>query len=167
MNMSIMAKKPFKESKVGVWLKEKFPDVLNTVSDLTGIEALGVVANLIDGKKISPEEKAEFQKLKTEYELQVMRMELDNVLSARSREVEVVRASGKPDKMQMIVGLVGLAISIMVVFVGLFLNIRDREIYFHLLGLIEGAILIAIYNYYFASSIGSKSKEAKLDSMMK
>lgn len=160
-------KKPFKESKLGTWLKEKFPDVLNTVSDLTGIEAIGVVANLIDGKDIPPEERNEFLKLKNDYELEMMRGELENITSARSREVEVVKATGKTDKMQMIVGIVGLLISIMVIYVGLFRHIEDREIYFHLLGIIEGAILIAIYNYYFASSLGSKSKESKIDSLMK
>jgi len=56
-------KKPFKDTKIGKFLKEKAPklfaEALTTVGDLTGVKALTVVGNLIKGSKdISEEDKA-------------------------------------------------------------------------------------------------------------
>jgi hypothetical protein len=109
----------------------------------------------------------EYLSLKQEYELEVMRLEVDNVKSARDREAKVVEATGKPDYAQWTVGLVGLIISGAVVYTGLFGEIQDREIYFHLLGVIEGAILLSIFNYYFGSSLGSKNKDEKMKDLFK
>lgn len=154
-------KKPFRETKVGSWLKNKFPDVLEVAADLTGIEALDVVGKLIEGKQVSQEDRIEYLKLRQEYELELLRLEVDNVKSAREREVGVVQATGKPDIAQWTVGIIGLAISCTVIYVGLFQEIREEKIYYHLLGIVEGAILLSIFNYYFGSSKGSKDKDLK------
>lgn len=153
-------KKPFKDTKVGAWFKEKFPDVLDAVGDLTGIEAFNVASNLIEGE--SKEDRLEMLKMRQEYELEVMRFELDNTKSAREREVGVTQATGKPDYAQWSVGFVGLVIACVTIYVGLFTEIIDREIYFHLLGIVEGAILLSIFNYYFGSSKGSADKTKQL-----
>lgn len=155
-------KKPFKETKVGSWLKDKFPDVLDAAAGLTGIDALRVVGDLIEGKELNPTDKMEYLALKQEYELEVMRFELDNTKSAREREVGVTQATGKPDYAQWSVGFVGLVIACTTIYVGLFTEIIDREIYFHLLGIVEGAILLSIFNYYFGSSKGSADKTKQL-----
>lgn len=160
-------KKPFKETKVGSWLKEKFPDVLAAAAGLTGIDALRVVGELIEGKEINPTDKMEYLALKQEYELEVMRLEVDNVKSARDREAQVVQATGKPDYAQWTVGVIGMVIACTTIYVGLFTQIIDREIYFHLLGIVEGAILLSIFNYYFGSSLGSKNKDEKLKDFFK
>lgn len=56
-------KKPFKDTKIGKFLKEKAPNLfaetLKGIGDLTGVKALNVVGNLIDkSDQISPEDKA-------------------------------------------------------------------------------------------------------------
>jgi len=155
-------KKPFRETKVGKFLKEKLPDVLDAAAGLTGIDALHVVSDLIDGKEINHTDRLELEKLMLDYELDIMRIELDNVKSARDREVGVVTATGKPDYAQWIVGVIGIGIATTVILFGLFGSIVDREIFMHVLGIIEGALLLPIFNYYFGSSIGSKSKEKML-----
>lgn len=160
-------KKPFKETKVGSWLKDKFPDVLDAAAGLTGIDALRVVGDLIEGKELNPTDKMEYLALKQEYELEVMRLEVDNVKSAREREIGVTQATGRPDYAQWTVGFIGLVISGAVVYTGLFGHIQDREIYFHLLGVVEGAILLSIFNYYFGSSLGSKNKDEKIKDLFK
>ena len=91
-----------------------------------------------------------------------MRFELDNTKSAREREVGVTQATGKPDYAQWSVGFIGLIIACVTIYVGLFTEIIDREIYFHLLGIVEGAILLSIFNYYFGSSKGSADKTKQL-----
>ena len=155
-------KKKFKDTKVGGWLKNKFPDVLDTVGDLTGIEAFNIASSLIDGKDVMPSDKIEWLELQKDYEIEVLRFELENNKSAREREVGVTQATGKPDYAQWSVGIIGLIISCTTIYVGLFTEIVDREIYFHLLGIVEGAILLSIFNYYFGSSKGSADKTKQI-----
>ena len=160
-------KKPFKDSKVGKFLKDKAPRILDAVAGLTGIDALNVVSDLIEGEKLNPTDKMEYLTLKQEYELEVMRMELENVTSARLREQEVTKATGRPDYAQWTVGALGLIIAGSVIYQGLFGFIKDKEIYMHILGVIEGAVLLAIFNYYFGSSLGSKNKDNSINKLMK
>ena len=162
-----MSKKPFKETKVGAWLKKNAPKVLDVVGDVTGIDALKRVSDLIVGEDIPFSQRLELQKLIAEQESELLKAELENVKSARDREVGVVTATGKPDYMRWAVGTIGLIISGVVVYVGLFHEIQDREIYFHLLGVVEGAILLSIFNYYFGSSLGSKNKDKRIGDIMK
>jgi hypothetical protein len=72
-------KKPFKETKVGKFLKEKFPDILETAGDLTGIEGLNVISNLIKGKTLSKEDEIEFLKLKNEYEIEIYKLDIEKL----------------------------------------------------------------------------------------
>lgn len=151
-------RKPFRETKVGSWLKNKFPDILAAAGDVTGIEAFDVVARLIDGKAMSEADRLEWERLKREHEREMFGLYVENTDSARKREAAVVDALGKPDYAQWTVGVIGMVCSCAVIYVGLFEQIEDREIYFHLLGVIEGAMLLSIFNYYFGSSAGSKEK---------
>lgn len=155
-------RKPFRETKVGSWLREKFPDVLEAAGDVTGIEAFDVVARLINGKDMSDEERIEWARLRAEHEEEILRLEVENTKSAREREASVVQALGKPDYAQWVVGALGLLLAGAVIYKGLFGDIDDREIYFHLLGVVEGAVLLTIFNYYFGSSSGSRDKNKLL-----
>lgn len=59
-----------KDTKLGSWLKDKAPNVLNTVGDLLPEQGvLGVIKNLIDKEDLTPEQKMEFEKLKFEQEM--------------------------------------------------------------------------------------------------
>ncbi len=154
-------KKKFKETKVGKFLKDKFPDILDAAGSLTGIDALNVVSDLIEGKDMNPTDKVEYMRLRQEYEVEILRLETQNVISAREREVGVSTATGRPDYAQWCVGLVGLIIAVGVLYKGIFGVIEDREVYFHVLGIVEGAILLSIFNYYFGSSKGSNDKDIR------
>jgi len=63
-------RKKIKDTKVGIWLKDKAPDVLDTVGELLPDQgALGVVKRLIDLEpNMSAQEKMEFEKMLMEYE---------------------------------------------------------------------------------------------------
>jgi len=63
-------RKKIKDTKVGVWLKDKAPQVLDTVGDLLPDQgALGVVKRLIDLEpNMTAQEKMEFEKMLMEYE---------------------------------------------------------------------------------------------------
>ena len=158
--------KKLKESKIGAWLKDKAPKVLEIVSDLTGIEALDRVGDLIKGESMSLQDKLEFERLLSEERMEVMRLEVERIKNAQDREVGVVQATGKPDYFQWIVGCVGLGVFAMIVINGLFYDIVNEKVYFHLLGIVEG-IVLGIFGYYFGSSLGSKNKDNHLKNILK
>lgn len=158
--------KKLKESKIGAWLKDKAPKVLEIVSDLTGIEALDRVGDLIKGESMSLQDKLEFERLLSEERMEVMRLEVERIKNAQDREVGVVQATGKPDYFQWLVGSVGLGVFAMIVINGLFYDIENEKVYFHLLGIVEG-IVLGIFGYYFGSSLGSKNKDNHLKNILK
>ena len=98
-----MSKDKIKDTKVGKWLKEKAPKVLNIVGDLLPDQGyLGVVKNLISSDPdVSPEQEAEFEQMAFE-------LEAADRASARNREVELAKATGKTDWMMILTGIVGL-----------------------------------------------------------
>lgn len=110
-----MSSKPFNETKIGKFLKEKVKpiagDVLEVVGDITGIDAIERVGSLINQRKEESAEMMalhiEFEKYKLEWELELQKLELEGFKaeaadrdSARNREIEVLKASnGKRDVM--------------------------------------------------------------------
>lgn len=159
-------RKPFKETAVGKWLKDKFPDVLSVASQLTGIEALDKVGELIGGKTMSDEERAEIQTLLYQQELELYKMELQDIQNARHREIEITKATGKSDNFQRVVGGIGLGLLTIIVVYALFWDIRNPEEFAHVKGLVEG-IALTIFTYFFGSSGGSKKKQELIEKLTK
>lgn len=60
-----------KDTKVGEWLRERSPKILDTVGDLLPDQGvLGVIKRLVDSDPdITPQEKLEFEKLKSQVEI--------------------------------------------------------------------------------------------------
>jgi hypothetical protein len=144
-------KKKFKDTKGGIFLKDKAPDILETVGDLLpDAGVLGVAKNLIKmSDKLSPEEKD----LLTEDLAQMYEMEVKDRESARLREVEVLKG-GKTDFMFPLTGLIGLGVFCFIVYAIAFLQIPEsnKEIWIHLIGISEGVVL-SIFGYYFGSAM--------------
>ena len=63
-------RKKLKDTKVGAWLKDKAPQVLDTVGELLPDQgALGVVKRLIDlDSNMTAQEKMDFEKMFMDYE---------------------------------------------------------------------------------------------------
>lgn len=144
-------KKKFKDTKVGVFLKDKAPDILETVGDLLpDAGVLGVAKNLIKmSDKLTPEEK----ELLTADLAQMYEMEVKDRDSARTREVEISK-SGRHDFLFTLTGLIGLATFCFIVYAIAFLQIPEanKEIWIHLIGISEGVVL-SIFGYYFGSAM--------------
>ena len=144
-------KKKFKDTKVGVFLKDKAPEILETVGDLLpDAGVLGVAKNLIKmSDKLSPEEK----ELLTADLTQMYEMEVKDRDSARTREVEISKA-GKRDYLFTLTGLIGLGVFCFIVYAIAFLQIPEanKEIWIHLIGISEGVVL-SIFGYYFGSAM--------------
>ncbi len=134
-----------KETKLGKWFRDKSPDVLEAIGELVpGGEVLKALGVLIDKTTESEAEKEEAL---------FMLQELENAdrASARNREVEVTKALGKRDYMQMFVGVSAMLIGIALV-IWAKNGVEDKEIFFHILGFAEGTLVGQVVNYYFGSS---------------
>ena len=134
-----------KETKLGKWFRDKSPDVLEAIGELVpGGEVLKALGVLIDKTTESEAEKEQAR---------LMLQELENAdrASARNREVEVTRALGKRDYMQMFVGISAMIIGIALV-IWAKNGVEDKEIFFHILGFAEGTLVGQVVNYYFGSS---------------
>jgi len=141
--MDVLKKKPFNETKVGQILADILPD--------KGI--IGVLKNVLDlDDTLAPEDKEKAaETLVKAYEAEVLDRD-----SAREREVEVTK-TGKIDFLFNLTGLVGLTAFGVIVWAILALDIPDpnRELFYHLIGIVEGVVL-SIFGYYFGTSMKDK-----------
>lgn len=144
----IKMKKPFKETKVGKLLfgaKGLLPD--------NGV--LGIVKNLIDSDdELTPEEKEEAHK----WLIEAYKAEVDDRDSAREREVEIAK-SGKNDWLFNLTGIVGLGAFGVIIWAIIALEIPEpnKELFYHLIGIIEG-VSLSIFGYYFGTSMKDNQK---------
>ena len=74
--------------------------------------------------------------------------------SARQREVEVVKATGKVDWMMMVTGMVGLLSFMFTIYAVVYIeSVRENELFIHLMGMIEGVVIGNIFAYYYGASV--------------
>jgi len=143
-----MSKKPFKETKVGKLLfgaKELLPE--------NGV--LGVLKNLIDtDQELTPEEREEAHR----WLIEAYKAEVSDRDSARNREVELAKA-GKHDWLFNLTGIVGLSAFGVIIWAIIALEIpeENKELFYHLIGIIEG-IALSIYGFYFGTSMKDSEK---------
>jgi len=144
-------KKKFKDTKLGKFLNDKAPKILDTVGDvLPERGVLGIVKNLISkDEEMTPESKAEA----LIYLKEISDLEVQDKVSARNREIEISKVH-KFDFLFYLTGLVGLSIFCFIVYAIVYLEIpeENKEIWIHLIGISEGVVL-SIFGYYFGSSI--------------
>ena len=144
-------KKKFKDTKVGKFLSEKAPKILDTVGDVLPEKGvLGIVKNLIDkSDELTPQDKEiAMAHLRQSFELEVKDRD-----SARIREVEVAKVHNV-DFLFYLTGFIGLGLFCFIVYAIAFLKIpeENKETWIQLIGLVEGVIL-SIFGYYFGSSV--------------
>jgi len=143
-------KKKLKDTKLGQFLKDKAPKVLDIVGDvLPSSGTLGIVKNIISkDPDLTAEEKDQIHQQVVE----LYKLEVDDRDSAREREVELAK-SGKFDLMFNLTGLVGLTCFSFLVYAIVYLQVpeHNKEIWIHLIGVTEG-IVLSIFGYFYGSS---------------
>jgi hypothetical protein len=144
-------KKKFKDTKVGKFLNDKAPKILDTVGDvLPNQGVLGIVKNLISSSdELTPEDKATaLEHLNEAFELEIQDRD-----SARNREIEIAKVH-KFDFLFYLTGIIGLSVFCFIVYAIVYLQIPDqnKDVWIHLIGISEGVVL-SIFGYYFGSSI--------------
>jgi len=154
-------KKKFKETKVGQFLANKAPKILDAVGDqLPDQGVIGIVKRLISSDPdISHEDKIEFEKLMQEHERQLAAIQAQDLASARDREVQFVKATGHVDYLMTFIGVVIFLsfIALQVVVVFFTVPEQNHDSFIHVMTIIDVSTGM-ILNYYFGSSRGSKEK---------
>jgi hypothetical protein len=142
--------KKIRDTKIGKFLMDKAPKVLDIVGDiLPDNGALGVIKNLINlSTDIPDEEKPAI----TEELIKVFELEVKDRDSARNREIEIAK-TGKHDYLFHITGLIGLLSFCFIVYAIVYLSVpeNNKDMWIHLIGIVEG-IVITIFGYYFGSA---------------
>jgi len=143
-------KKPFKETGLGKFLLGAGSTIIDVVGDaLPDKGLLGVVKNLIDkDPDLSEDQKAEAHDRLVE----LYRLEVADRDSARKREVNL-RKYGT-DWMFNLTGIVGLSAFAFLVYTVVTTQVPEsnKEIFIHLIGIVEG-VALSIFGYYFGSAI--------------
>jgi hypothetical protein len=145
--MSEINKKKFKDTAVGKFLTRKLPELAGAALTDGPIGALKVLID--EDASIGPEEKA---RLHNEL-VELYKAEVEDRDSARKREVNVAKA-GKFDFLFNLTGLVGLGAFAVIIWAILALEIPEgnKELFYHLIGIVEG-VALSIYGYYFGTSM--------------
>ncbi len=142
--------KQLKDTKIGKFLAEKAPDVLDVAGSLLpDAGLLGVVKNLIDkDSNLTPEDKEQIhQQLVELYKLEVQDRD-----SARQREVEITKAGGN-DWMMNITGIIGLFCFVFIVYAVVYIpQVLENELFIHLMGMVEGVVIGNIFAFYYGTS---------------
>jgi len=175
-----------KDSKFAEFVRDKVKpvagDILHVVGDITGVEAIEKVGDFLNRNKENNEQiralDMEFQKYKLEWQLEMERIIMQTGLeelkaevadrdSARSREVEFMRASGgKRDWLMGTVVVTGLLLVIGVVAVMVFVRIPEENQ--RLADMSFGSVMsigASIFAYYVGSSKSSRSKDETIGRM--
>ena len=147
-----MSKKPFKDTKVGKFFIKKLPEFAGAA--LTGgpLEALKTLID--EDPSITSEEKKQLH----EDLIEAYKAEVADRDSARNREVELAKA-GKKDWLFNLTGIVGLGAFGVIIWAILALDIPDtnKELFYHLIGIVEG-VSLSIFGYYFGTSMKDDNK---------
>jgi hypothetical protein len=132
-----MAKKKFKDTKVGQFILKKIPGFVGDILPEKGV--LGVVKNLIDNEpELTSQDKIQLHNELIElYELEVADRD-----SARKREVEKAKSGGF-DFMFNLTGVIGLGAFAFIIYAIVYLQIPEsnKEVWIHLIGICEGIVL--------------------------
>lgn len=174
-----------RESKFGTFVRDRVKpvagDILEVVGDVTGIQAIETVGALINGKKDQSDEAAklaqDFERFKLEFTLEMHRIdmqaeldaykaEVEDRTSARLREVEMVKATGKRDWLMGAVVISGLFLLIGVICSLIFIRIPEENQ--RLADMSFGAIMsigASIFSYYVGSSKSSHVKDQTIKAL--
>ena len=134
------------------------PDVLRLAGNVTGVDALKNLGNAIQEDETMSDEKKEIALAELELDLKEYELEVEDRDSARKRQIEVAKA-GKKDLLYNVSGFIGLGVFAFVVYSIIYLEVPEgnKEIFIHLIGIVEG-VALSIFGFFFGTSDTEKKK---------
>ena len=152
-------KKKFSETKVGAFLKENAPSVLDVVDDF--VPPVKILTALVKGASIPPEKRAELEKLLAEYEMEELRLEYADRSDARSLQKEALQQEDVFSKRFLYyLTIFSIGLGFTYIFLTTFIPIpqQNLRIVDTTQGFLLGVVLAGIYAFWFGSSNGSHQK---------
>lgn len=139
-------------------IKGVAPDILNVAGSLTGIESLKSIGDMIKGDEVLTDEEKQRALAELELDIKEYQIQVADRDSARSRQVEIAK-SGKKDLLYNVTGFVGLIVFAFVVYSIIYLEVPkgNKEIFIHLIGIVEG-VALSIFGFFFGSSDKEKKR---------
>lgn len=156
-------KESFKEihgkTRVGLWLKDKAPNLLKTLLNVGGEFVPGGTAL----KKIAETIKTSSDLQKEEKTLLLTLLELDVIDRNKARDMQIAALSqNDPFAKRFIyyfaIGISGFSMVIVLLLFFIEIPESNQRIIDMILGVIIGSGLISVINFFFGSSKGSKDK---------
>lgn len=152
-------KKKFKDTKVGKFITEKAPGILDAVDDV--FPPAKILTALVGNEKLSPEETTEFNKLLLEYEQTERKDFLADVANARNMQLEALKQDDVFSK-RYIYYLASFIVATAVGFGGMLFFVQFPEENRRMIEMFADLFLFAgavtVINYFFGSSKGSADK---------
>jgi len=148
-------------SRVGDFLrkiKDVSPSILEVASQLTGINGLNAIGDIIKGDPNLTENQKDLALEELKLDIKEYEIQVADRNSARNRQVEIAK-SGKKDLLYNVSGFIGLGVFAFVVYSIVFLDIpsSNKEIFIHLIGIVEG-VALSIFGFFFGSSDVEKKR---------
>jgi hypothetical protein len=151
--MAKQGTKKFKDTAVGKFFMKKLPELAGAALSGGPLAALGTLIE--QDPKITPEEKEQLHRELVE----MYQIEVEDRDSARKREVEIAK-TGRIDWMFNLTGVVGLGAFAVIIWaiIGLEIPEGNKELFYHMIGIIEG-VALSIFGYYFGTSMKDNDKK--------
>lgn len=165
--------KPLRETKLGQWLKDKAPKVLDVVGDsIPDKGVIGFIKNLVTkDPDLSPEVKAEFELKYMEFEKDILEMALKDIADARASNVAIQES----DKASWLAKNTGYLMDFTFIFaflVMLFMIVyrqvpdENKEIFYMAFGSLITFVGTSV-TFHRGTSKGSDDKQKTIDRMLK
>ena len=159
-------KKKFVDTKIGSFLKEKAPHVIDKIAEVAGKSGIPIVSqigNVVD--MLIPEMKEEIQPLLDDYDKELPLL-LADLADARNREIAIATSEHSPLLNKIITPLLAILIlgsCFLLWYMVLFKDISPQKetIMAGIIGSVT-TLSMGVVGYYFGSSQGSRDKSETL-----
>ena len=164
-------KKKFGDTKLGTFLKEKAPNVLNTIGHLageSGIPIVSTIGHVVDS--MIPDMKEEIQPLIDDYEKNEFPLLMADLADARNREVQIATSDKAPLISKIILPVLAIVIVTLTFamwYMVLYKDFKngDKEIVLFILGSLS-TMCAGVVQYFFGSSAGSRDKSETIKKLI-
>lgn len=163
-------KKKFVDTKIGSFLKEKAPHVIDKIAEVAGKSGIPIVSqigNVVD--IMIPEMKEEIQPLIDEYEQNELPLLLADLADARVREIAIATSEYAPIINKIITPVLALIIVVLTFAMWYMVLYKtfgvEKDVVVFILGALT-TLCGGVVNYYFGSSAGSKDKSDQIKKLM-
>jgi hypothetical protein len=150
-------RKKFKDTKLGQFLKDKVPGVLDVVDDF--FPPAKILTALVGKESLPPEDSIEFERLLRDHEREMYTLEVEDRDSARNREIEMAK-TGKQDHLMYAAGYTALGTFLLMVYAVIWKpeGMEHSPLFHQLMGIIEG-VALTVFGYYFGTSKRAEEKK--------